>query len=503
MLELPARVLAAIRAHHLLRRGDTVLVAVSGGADSVVLLDLLHRGAATEGWRLAVAHFHHGLRGREADADAAWVRRLARRLKLPCHVGRGDVRALARARGLSLEAAARQARHAFLAATARAIGAPKIALAHHADDQVETFLLRALRGSGSEGLAGMKWKAPSPADAAATLVRPLLGESRTALRAYAQAAGLSFREDSSNRHTAQTRNLLRRRVVPWLRRVQPALTEVVPRTMRLLAEEADYLIEVAARWLRRRRPPFAALHPAVQRRVIQLQVRAAGLEPDSELIERLRRQPGVPLQAADGLRLIRDASGRVRPAPLEPPGFPSGSPAELRLDLRAPTGAAHFAGLHVRWRIRTRKAGPVRRLRRRPGREWLDADRVGEAVTLRHWRPGDRFQPLGLPRPAKLQDLFTNAKVPRAERHQRGVAMSAGGEIIWVEGLRPGETVRLTPASQRVLEWSWSRPRRPARGSAPARPPSRLPTRAARTAQRFPATPPGGLSGEGGGAAEG
>lgn len=467
MLALPARVLAAIRAHDLLRRGDSVLVAVSGGGDSVVLLDLLRRWAAAEGWRLAVAHFHHGLRGRDADADTAWVRRWARRLKLPCHVGRGDVRALARARGLSLEAAARQARHAFLAATARALGASKIALAHHADDQVETFLLRALRGSGSEGLAGMKWKSPSPVDAAVTLIRPLLGESRAALRAYAAEAGLTFREDPSNRQTAPVRNRLRHRIVPALRRVQPALTEVLPRTMALLGEEAEYLIEQAARWLRRRRPAFATLHPALQRRVLQLQVRALGLEPDCGLIERLRLRPDEPLQAAGDLRLIRNAAGRVRTAPLEPAGFPAAPARELHLDLQSPAGAAVFEGLQVRWRLRPRAPGQRLRLQPRPGRECLDADRVGARVVLRHWRPGDRFQPLGLPHAAKLQDLFTNAKVPRAQRHQRGVATTESGEIFWVEGLRPGEAVRVTPASRRVLEWRWSRRRQQLRGLEP------------------------------------
>jgi len=217
MAELPERVLATLREHDLLRPGEPVLVAVSGGCDSMVLLDVLHRLAATERWRLSVAHFNHRLRGRASRADQTLVERTARRLGLTCRVGEGDVRAHARTRGLSIEMAARELRHAFLAAAARDLGAEKIALAHHADDQVETLLQRLVRGSGSEGLAGMKWRAPSPADPTRQLIRPLLGEPRAALAAYAATAGVVFREDASNRRLEAVRNVLRRRVVPLLR----------------------------------------------------------------------------------------------------------------------------------------------------------------------------------------------------------------------------------------------------------------------------------------------
>jgi len=454
MAELPERVLAAVREHDLLRPGEPVLVAVSGGCDSMVLLDVLHRLATTERWRLSVAHFNHRLRGRASRADQALVERTARRLGLTCRVGEGDVRAHARARGLSLEMAARELRHAFLAAAARDLGVEKIALAHHADDQVETLLLRLVRGSGSEGLAGMKWQAPSPADPTRRLIRPLLGEPRATLAAYAAAAGVAYREDASNRRLEAVRNVLRRRVVPVLRRLQSALAVTVPRLMVVLGDEADYLLAVARQWLRRRRPAFARLHPAVQRRVVQLQLREHGLEPGWELIESLRTTPGRPVTAPGNVRVQREADGRVSVVPVAGTGF---SDAERRVVLDAPAGTVEFAGVRFTWRIRARRPGRAVRLEPRPGRERLDADRVGADVVLRHWRPGDRFQPLGLAGPAKLQDLFTNAKVPRGERRRRVVAVGADGRIFWVEGLRPGEAARVTSATRRVLEWRWRR----------------------------------------------
>lgn len=454
MADLPARVLAAIREHHLLAPGDAVLVAVSGGCDSMVLLELLHRLAAEAGWRLAVAHFNHQLRGRASDADEALVARTARRLGLPFHAGRGRVWTHARERGLSVEMAARDLRHEFLAVTAREIGVAKIALAHHADDQVETFFLRVLRGSGGEGLAGMKWRSPSPADPGRQLIRPLLAETRASLAAYAAARGVEFCEDASNRRSDTPRNLLRRRVLPLLRRlVQPALEVTVPRLMALIGDEADFAAAAARSWLAsRRRGAFARLHPAVQRHVIQKQLRKLGVGPGFDLVERLRYVPDCPIMTPGGLRVWRDHVGRVLAGEAPKLAFAT---RQLAVDLSSPRGECEFAGLRLAWRVRWRRPGPPVRIVAKAGMERLDADQVGGRILLRHWQAGDRFQPLGLAQAAKLQDLFTNAKVPRAERRQRVVAVAEGGAIFWVEGLRPGEAVRLTPDSRRVLEWRW------------------------------------------------
>src|ERR1044071_5851301 len=163
-LSLHQRVRRQISRRSMLRRGQRLLVAVSGGADSVVLLHVLSHLALQQKWRLIVGHLNHGLRGRSSDADERLVRKTARALKLPIVVGKAEVRRLGEERGLSVEMAGRKARHDFFAKTARRLKIPTVALAHHADDQLELFFLRVLRGTGTQGIAGMRWANPSPAD---------------------------------------------------------------------------------------------------------------------------------------------------------------------------------------------------------------------------------------------------------------------------------------------------------------------------------------------------
>ncbi len=454
MTDLVQQVRAAIVRRQLLAPGECVVVAVSGGLDSMVLLHLLHRLARPSRWPLVVAHFNHRLRGRASDADETFVRQAAGRLKLPCVVDRADIRREAGARKVSLEMAARQLRHEFLARTARAHGARVVALAHHADDQVETFLLRLLRGAGGEGLAGMKPTAPSPADVEVRLARPLLEFSRATLAAYARRHRLRFREDASNACRDIPRNRVRHELIPRLRRFQPALDTTILRAMELIGAEAEFAAAAAQHWLGCRQPgPFAALALAVQRRVIQAQLRQLGCEPDFALIEALRVATGRRIVVRPGLHVVRDAEGRVGMALVRRTGFRADRQV-VRFTL--PRGAVEFGGLRCGW---TLVAGGMsaRRLRTVAGRELFDADLIGAGMVLRHWRPGDRFQPIGLPRAAKLQDLFTNAKVSASERRERVVAATARGAIFWVEGLRMSERFKLTAATKHRLIWRWAR----------------------------------------------
>lgn len=447
--------------------GARVVVAVSGGLDSMVLLTVLARLAAAHDWSLQVAHFDHRLRGRASAADARFVAAMARKLGLRCHRGAGDVRGEARRRGVSVEMAARELRHRFLAGVARQCRARFIALAHQADDQVESFFLRLLRGAGSDGLAGMDWTSPSPADHRLTLVRPLLDVAKADLAAFARGEGLRHREDTSNRSTDFLRNRVRHELLPLLRRrFQPALETVVLRLMEILRDESDCVGKLAADWEATPARPsrgrgsravaapagFVALPRAVQRRILQRELLRVGLPPDFERIEWLRTHPGQALSVAPTLAIRLAAQGRLERLAPASAGF---SAEAVSVPLRGAKGGGTFAGLAFQWRLR--RGGAAAPSAPQPGREVFDADRIGPAITLRHWRPGDRFQPIGLARAAKLQDLFTNAKVPRAERHARVVAATAAGGIFWVEGLRLGERGKLTPATRRVLEWRWRR----------------------------------------------
>jgi len=422
--------------------------------DSMVLLHLLHRLATRWAWKLAVAHLNHRLRGRSSDLDERLVRKVAAELGLPAFVERVAVRPLAWRNKVSLEMAARQVRHAFLAQVAARWRARTVALAHQADDQVELFFLRLLRGAGGEGLQGMQWKSPSPADRRRELVRPLLDVPRAALLAWARTEGVRWREDASNASTDFLRNRIRHDLLPRLKRLyQPALARTVLRAMEITGAEAAAVNAWAQTWhASRSRPDFAALPLAVQRAILRRQLMERGLAADFELVESLVRTPGRRVAAGVDTVVWRGPDGCVHVGAARPPAFCG---AARMLELGNKPGGCDFEGVRLAWRV-SRQQGD-RRPAAAAGREFFDAAAVGSPVVLRHWRPGDRFQPIGLPRPAKLQDLFTNARIPPARRRELLVATTADGRIFWVEGLRIGEAFKLVASTRRRLTWRWKR----------------------------------------------
>ncbi len=508
MSELRDHVARVIREHRLLRPGQRVLVAVSGGVDSLVLLRVLEELARGQRWRLTVAHLNHQLRGRSSDADERLVCREAARLKLPVVVERVAVGRLGRAQGGALEMAARKARHDFLAGTAVRLRIPTIALAHQADDQVELFFLRLLRGSGGEGLAGMKWRGPSPSNPGVELIRPLLDQPKSALCQFAREQGIRHREDASNARLDFQRNRIRHELLPLLRRnYQPALDRAILRLMAIIGDESEFVGAEAGRWLeggagvgaeragskgrggkgaRRplspgarsasRRLRFEELPVAVQRRCVQMQLARQGVVPDFQRVEELRLKAGkkvavgVAASAGDGARrspqrkderaargepiryAVRDSWGEVRVEEGAAEMFGTGS---RQVELRGRAGELEFGGVRICWRLRS--GGNYRRGQRSEGKEYFDADLVGSPVIVRYWRPGDRFQPIGMAGSVKLQDFFTNQKVPRDQRRRLVVGVNAAGEIFWVEGMRIGERGKLHRGTIRRLQWCWKR----------------------------------------------
>ena len=459
----------SIRTRKLIRPGEAVLVAVSGGVDSMVLLHLLQLLAPANRWRLCVAHFNHQLRGRSADADERLVRRTAQGLGLKCVCESGDVKGHATRAGISIEMAAREMRHEFLGRVARQLKIRTIALAHHADDQVELFFLRALRGAGGEGLGGMKWRSPSPGMVGssalkrpgqhlkgvlrAQLVRPLLDISKTKLRVIACKHHIHFREDASNASSDLQRNRIRHELLPLLRRrFQPALDKTILRVMEIVGAEAEVVTGVAQAWHNQKHRTWSDCPVGLQRRILQLQFQEHGVLADYDLIESLRVKSGEVICVAPRVCVERDEAGHLHftaPAAIE---FDD---RERLVSLRGRHGKVAFAGVRIMWR-RGFAEGAKRPLRR-VGQESFDAEKIGLQVKLRHWRPGDRFQPIGMTGLVKLQDWFVNRKVPREHRHQRIIATTQGGEVFWVEGERIAERFKLTATTRECLVWRWER----------------------------------------------
>lgn len=208
-------------------------------------------------------------------------------------------------------------------------------------------------------------------------------------------------------------------------------------------------------WVRRPESvDFERLHVAVQRQAMHVQLLKLGIVPDYDLIEQLRRERDQPISVGLELAIFRDRTGLIAQKTQVQTDFRSG---EAALDLTGGSGKSFFAGTEFRWEIGSRGNQAQRAPTFAAGVEFFDADKVGSKVFLRHWRPGDRFQPIGLSAPVKLQDLFTNARIPRPARHQLVVAATVSGELFWVEGLRIAERFKLDKRTARRLKWRWLR----------------------------------------------
>ena len=480
--EFLQRVESEIQNRRLLARGQKIFVAVSGGADSMVLLHVLHSLAKKHRWKIFVAHFNHQLRGRASDADEKLARATAKKMSLPVFTERGEVARFAAQSKISVEMAARKLRHEFFARVARAQKISVVALAHHADDQVELFFLRLLRGAGGEGLAGMKWRSPSPAGKKVTLVRPLLGFTKPEILAFARENKIPFRDDATNVSSDFLRNRIRNELLPLLqKKYQPGLTKTVLRLMEITGAEAEFASEAARQWVydwRRSRgdeaqikigkrkaesgnksePPHVGVHEfdelpvAVQRKVMQQQLAELGVFSDFELVEQLRNSAEKFVSVGSGLSVARDSAGKIS---LQEHFENKFDAEERQLKLQGRAGRAEFGGQKFRWQIQPQKK--FRRPLKKEGIEIFDAAKIGGEFVLRHWRAGDRFQPIGLPSPVKLQNLFVNAKIPAARRRNLILATTASGEIFWVEELRIGERFKLLPNTKWKLVWNWSK----------------------------------------------
>jgi tRNA(Ile)-lysidine synthase len=445
-----------IARHRMISEGDCVIVAVSGGPDSVCLLHILHELKDELNIRLVVAHFDHGLRSAEDESETAFVRDLAQSLKVPFETAKGRLLSK-RTRG-SREEVARNARYAFLEKVRKKHKAQKIALGHNLNDQAETILMRLLRGSGPSGLTGI------PPSRDGSIIRPLIEIERQEIENYLKAKKLASVTDSSNLKTDYMRNKIRLEIMPLLEEQQPQLTRLLAQTAEILRDEDDYLEQTAEAWVGKNIeilpqnalsmpiPYFLKLPVASRRRVIRLAIKDVKKDlrriswDHIEAIQRLAQaeKPQAALNLPGRLtvrrtygHLILSASMKRKPQPfhyrLDEPGA---------YDLREIGRSISFEEIKNRRDLRLR------------GSKWtalLDAETLRFPLTLRSFKAGDKFIPFGMKGHKKLKDFFVDLKLPLEQRYLTPI-LCWNDKPVWVCGFRIDDRFKVTSDTKRVMK---------------------------------------------------
>jgi len=460
---LEQRVLDFIREHFLLPAQQQLVVAVSGGPDSVCLLYILDQLREKLNIKLHVAHLNHQLRGAESEADAQYVYRLAQQLGIPATIEQRDVKAYQARQHTSLEEAAREVRYTFLAEVANSIGADRVAVGHTTDDHIETVLMHLIRGTGTRGLRGLQpstlWQLSG---SSLTIIRPLLTVTRQETLAYCHGQQLIPRMDTSNLSLSPLRNKIRHQLLPLLNSYNPRVTEALLRTARIAGDDLSFLDRESARlWSRVAdkqkdtitldKARFLELPSALQRYLLRTAIEGlVGNIKDVEarhieaIMAALTKSAGKRLNLPRGLvftieydrYLLGLDAAALSPLPTLNDEYTLNIPGETV-----------FPG----WRV------TATMINHKPTAEkdndltaYFDLDKTGSQITVRCRRPGDRFQPLGMSQPKKLGEFMIDAKIPRAWRGRVPVVCSPE-QILWVVGYRTDDRVKVTQNTRRVL----------------------------------------------------
>lgn len=456
------RVVKTVRTRALFEQGQHLLVAVSGGPDSVALLVLLRRLVVRWRLRLTAVHFNYGLRGYESDEDQTFVMALCDALEVPLHCVPLDVRT--RPKRVSLQAQARELRYRAMIGLAGEMGADRMVVGHTADDQAETILLWVLRGAGITGLSGM------PAYRDGRIIRPLYDVRRRELLEFLDATGQSYRQDSSNAKLIYARNRIRYQLLPVLNQVAPAAVDALCRMGDLCREDDRYLDAQAIGLYATLVQPAGERGYSIDRRHIQAEPPALQRRLVRELLRRMhpiRRAPGMATVEAVRRLLSLQQGGERRCAGglrvrvtqdlllVQPAGVVAGMAESMAvgkgLSLQIPSVVV-WAGTGQRIRVQEGDRNAAHQLS--ASAEWsmiVDADVVSYPLQIRPWRAGDRFAPSGMRgRSKKLQDYFVDLKIPLAQRGRVPILDSPQG-IVGVLGLRPDERFRVSDHTRRCL----------------------------------------------------
>jgi tRNA(Ile)-lysidine synthase len=443
--------------YSLIELGDHVLVALSGGPDSVVMFDLFCRVRQELQLEISAAHFNHGLRGTEADADEEFVKKLCQRANVECWSDRGDVQNFAKKKKLSLEHAARKMRYNFFERVANSTKANAIATGHNANDQAETVLDRIIRGSGITGLEGIPVKRGK-------FIRPLLWTKRSEIMDYIQERNLAYRIDSSNVDIQFRRNRIRHTLLPFLQRdFNPRIVPTLSRLTQVMSENESYLLHESQKAYKQcikfrtsDKIVLDILCFLTYFKIIQKYILMLGLEELGVLREYVHFS--LLEQAINNIK--RRRSGKILRVGKNCRVFVAGPEFVLQLDQLEESQKIVQINLekeeHQLW------AGLILRSKRykRKGNsasfqsstlvEIVDWEKLVNPVRVRVFKQGDRFFPLNMGNSKKLSDFFIDEKIPIYKRSQIPI-LESRDDIVWICGYRLDDRFKVTPQTRTIL----------------------------------------------------
>lgn len=436
-------ILSAARNYCMFSPGDLVVVAVSGGPDSVAMLHALYAQSSEFEISLHVAHINHGIRGEASDTDEEFVLKLAHQFGLPCTTERVNVPSMRAAMKMGEEEAARELRYKFLQQTCSDLHAHKIAVAHNANDRAESVLLNIIRGSGTAGLRSIR-------PVRGSIVRPLIAASRREIIAYIEEHSLPFRIDESNLDTSYARNRIRHELIPLLEEAyNPRVLDAMNRLADIALPEDEYLTRATASALRSVRLGNALdaglvqqLPLAIQRRLIRTEIEHLkgnlldiSLEQTDRILGALSCGTDFTITLPSGTLFAVRRGHRFSIRTLDRFEIPS---YERVLSVPGLTDIPE-SGIA----ITASKLSDVCPRRLSPDRLLLDTRLISGHLRARPVRPGDRIVPFGMSQPKKLQDVFVDKKIGRRDR-ARAVVITDDEHILWVPGVIASEATRIT-----------------------------------------------------------
>jgi tRNA(Ile)-lysidine synthase len=465
---LEQRVLDFIRQYHQVSGGEKLLVAVSGGADSVCLLYILIKLQEELRVKLHLAHLNHQLRGAESEADADYVSDLACQWGIPATIERCDVKGYKKQQRLSLEEAAREVRYRFLTEVAGTIGAKRVAVGHTKDDHIETILMHLIRGAGTRGLQSLQpyteWKSKT---GSLIIIRPLLEISHQETEDYCRQHRLAPHLDASNLSLSPLRNRIRHQLLPILQSYNPRIAEALLRTGRIAGDDIDFLDKETSRlWDRIARKQgetvildkkgFDRLPAVIKRYLLRTSVeKLLGSAKDiemkhiEEMMALLSKPAGKRLSLPGKLSFATGYDQYILTldlADLSP--FPK---LEGETQLNIP-GETKLSG----WLVKAVIINQEEMTERGNFTAYFDLDKTGDKLLVRPRRQGDRFQPLGLPQPKKVGEFMIDAKIPQAWRGKIPVVCSPK-QILWVVGWRIDDRVKVSEDAKQILRLKFKR----------------------------------------------